>query len=73
VLEDLGDGEAAGDELIVNWVNKTLKNAGKTTSLRSFKVGPRFSSALQFCAQFSGSILRFSSANQTFKHIVQIY
>uniref|UniRef100_A0A8C5AGV4 Plastin-3 n=1 Tax=Gadus morhua TaxID=8049 RepID=A0A8C5AGV4_GADMO len=37
VLEDLGDGEAAGDELIVNWVNKTLKNAGKTTSLRSFK------------------------------------
>ncbi|KAM4621789.1 plastin-3-like [Polymixia lowei] len=37
VLEDLGDGEAAGDELIVNWVNKTLAEAGKTSSINSFK------------------------------------
>ncbi|KAK0132486.1 Plastin-3 [Merluccius polli] len=37
VLEDLGDGEAAGDELIVNWVNATLKNADKTSSIRNFK------------------------------------
>lgn len=37
VLVDLGHGEAAGDELIINWVNKTLSNAGKTTSISSFK------------------------------------
>ncbi|XP_056152436.1 plastin-3-like [Lampris incognitus] len=37
VLEDLGDGEVAGDELIVNWVNKTLAEAGKTSSINSFK------------------------------------
>jgi len=42
VLEDLGDGEAASDELIINWVNTTLKNAGKTSSIRSFKVGLSF-------------------------------
>ncbi|XP_071770322.1 plastin-3-like [Centroberyx gerrardi] len=37
VLEDLGDGEAAGDELIINWVNKILAEAGKTSSIKSFK------------------------------------
>ncbi|XP_037636331.1 plastin-3-like isoform X2 [Sebastes umbrosus] len=37
VLEDLGSGEAAGDELIITWVNKTLADAGKTSSIKSFK------------------------------------
>lgn len=37
VLEDLGSGEAAGDELIITWVNETLADAGKTSSIKSFK------------------------------------
>lgn len=38
VLEDLGDGQLAGEDLIVSWVNKTLSAAGKTSSIKSFKV-----------------------------------
>ncbi|XP_041654129.1 plastin-3-like [Cheilinus undulatus] len=38
VLEDLGDGgECAGDDLIISWVNKTLAEAGKSSSIKSFK------------------------------------
>ncbi|KAF7651595.1 hypothetical protein LDENG_00108870 [Lucifuga dentata] len=37
VLEDLGHGEVAGDDLIIKWVNKTLTEAGKTSSIKSFK------------------------------------
>ncbi|MEQ2187480.1 Plastin-3 [Goodea atripinnis] len=37
VLADLGHGEVAGDDLIISWVNKTLKEAGKTSSIKSFK------------------------------------
>ncbi|KAG8004263.1 Plastin-2 [Nibea albiflora] len=37
VLEDLGHGEIAGDDLIISWVNKTLSEAGKTSSIKSFK------------------------------------
>ncbi|KAF6730949.1 Plastin-3 [Oryzias melastigma] len=37
VLEDLGHGEVAGDDLIISWVNKTLSEAGKTSSIKSFK------------------------------------
>ncbi|XP_054647200.1 plastin-3-like isoform X3 [Dunckerocampus dactyliophorus] len=37
VLEDLGDGQVAGDDLIITWVNKTLAEAGKTSSIKSFK------------------------------------
>ncbi|XP_029918119.1 plastin-3-like [Myripristis murdjan] len=37
ILEDLGDGEAAGDDLIIQWVNKTLAEAGKTSSIKTFK------------------------------------
>ncbi|XP_053179180.1 plastin-3-like [Scomber japonicus] len=37
VLEDLGHGEAAGDDLIISWVNKTLAEAGKSSSIKSFK------------------------------------
>lgn len=38
VLEDLGDGEKVNDDIIVNWVNKTLAGAGKKTKILSFKV-----------------------------------
>uniref|UniRef100_A0A8C6MHE8 Plastin-3 n=1 Tax=Nothobranchius furzeri TaxID=105023 RepID=A0A8C6MHE8_NOTFU len=37
VLEDLGDGEKANDDVIVKWVNKTLAEAGKSTKISSFK------------------------------------
>ncbi|XP_044538895.1 plastin-3 [Gracilinanus agilis] len=37
VLEDLGDGQKANDDIIVNWVNRTLGEAGKSTSIQSFK------------------------------------
>uniref|UniRef100_A0A8C6K556 Plastin-3 n=1 Tax=Nothobranchius furzeri TaxID=105023 RepID=A0A8C6K556_NOTFU len=37
VLEDLGHGEVAGDDLIISWVNKTLAEAGKSSSFKSFK------------------------------------
>ena len=38
VLEDLGDGQKANDDIIVSWVNRTLNEAGKSTSIQSFKV-----------------------------------
>lgn len=38
VLKDLGHGEVAGDDVIISWVNKTLSGAGKTSSIKSFKV-----------------------------------
>uniref|UniRef100_A0A8C5VML4 Plastin-3 n=1 Tax=Microcebus murinus TaxID=30608 RepID=A0A8C5VML4_MICMU len=37
VLEDLGEGQKANDGIIVNWVNRTLSEAGKSTSIQSFK------------------------------------
>uniref|UniRef100_A0A8C7I7I2 Plastin-3 n=1 Tax=Oncorhynchus kisutch TaxID=8019 RepID=A0A8C7I7I2_ONCKI len=37
VLEDLGDGQKANDDIIVKWVNTTLSEAGKTTKISSFK------------------------------------
>ncbi|XP_019725342.1 plastin-2-like isoform X1 [Hippocampus comes] len=37
LLEDLGDGAVAGEDLIITWVNKTLSEAGKTSSIKSFK------------------------------------
>ncbi|XP_077434031.1 plastin-3-like isoform X2 [Vanacampus margaritifer] len=37
LLEDLGDGEVAGEDIIIAWVNKTLSEAGKTSSIKSFK------------------------------------
>lgn len=39
VLEDLGDGQKANDDIIVNWVNRTLREAEKSSSIQSFKVG----------------------------------
>uniref|UniRef100_A0A8B9TIF7 Plastin 1 n=1 Tax=Anas platyrhynchos TaxID=8839 RepID=A0A8B9TIF7_ANAPL len=37
VLSDLGEGEKVNDEIIINWVNQTLSNANKKTSITSFK------------------------------------
>ncbi|XP_067852918.1 plastin-3 [Heptranchias perlo] len=37
VLEELGDGQKVNDDIIVNWVNKTLREAGKSTTIQSFK------------------------------------
>ncbi|CAO2622755.1 PLS3, partial [Lemmus lemmus] len=37
VLEDLGEGQKVNDDIIVNWVNRTLREAGKSTSIQSFK------------------------------------
>ncbi|KAM9833165.1 plastin-3-like isoform X1 [Syngnathus typhle] len=37
LLEDLGDGDVAGEDLIITWVNQTLSEADKTSSIKSFK------------------------------------
>uniref|UniRef100_A0A8C8ANQ6 Plastin 1 n=1 Tax=Otus sunia TaxID=257818 RepID=A0A8C8ANQ6_9STRI len=37
VLSDLGEGEKVNDEIIIKWVNRTLANANKKTSITSFK------------------------------------
>ncbi|XP_012580474.1 PREDICTED: plastin-1 isoform X1 [Condylura cristata] len=37
VLSDLGEGEKVNDEIIIQWVNQTLKSAKKKTSISSFK------------------------------------
>uniref|UniRef100_A0A2K5R5C6 Calponin-homology (CH) domain-containing protein n=1 Tax=Cebus imitator TaxID=2715852 RepID=A0A2K5R5C6_CEBIM len=37
VLSDLGEGEKVNNEIIIKWVNQTLKSANKNTSISSFK------------------------------------
>ncbi|EGW00494.1 Plastin-1 [Cricetulus griseus] len=37
VLSDLGEGEKVNDDIIIKWVNQTLKSANKNTSISSFK------------------------------------
>ncbi|EDL20942.1 mCG10241, isoform CRA_a [Mus musculus] len=37
VLSDLGEGEKVTDDIIIKWVNQTLKSANKSTSISSFK------------------------------------
>ena len=37
VLEDLGDGQKANDDIIVKWVNSTLAEAGKTSKKSQIK------------------------------------
>ncbi|XP_029472920.1 plastin-1 isoform X2 [Rhinatrema bivittatum] len=37
VLSDLGEGERVNDDIIIKWVNQTLVNAKKTTSITNFK------------------------------------
>lgn len=38
VLSDIGDGEKINDQIIVDWVNTTLKNNEKTSTISNFKV-----------------------------------
>ncbi|XP_004714150.1 plastin-2 [Echinops telfairi] len=45
ILEDIGDGQKVNDDIIVNWVNETLKEAGKHSSISSFK-DPKISTSL---------------------------
>ncbi|XP_054983351.1 plastin-1 isoform X1 [Sorex araneus] len=37
VLSDLGEGEKVNDEIIIKWVNQTLKDANKKSFITSFK------------------------------------
>ncbi|XP_051985100.1 plastin-1-like [Xyrauchen texanus] len=37
VLSDLGEGEIVSDQIIVNWVNDTLKKGGKNSFINGFK------------------------------------
>ncbi|XP_051768913.1 plastin-1 isoform X1 [Ctenopharyngodon idella] len=37
VLSDIGEGEIVTDQIIINWVNKTLKQGGKDSYINSFK------------------------------------
>ncbi|KAI2667303.1 Plastin-1 [Labeo rohita] len=37
VLSDIGDGEKVTDQIIINWVNETLKQGQKDTYISSFK------------------------------------
>ncbi|KAF3827194.1 hypothetical protein GH733_002680, partial [Mirounga leonina] len=37
VLSDLGEGEKVNDEIIIKWVNHTLKSAKKNASISNFK------------------------------------
>ncbi|MBV95578.1 Plastin-2, partial [Eschrichtius robustus] len=37
ILEELGGGQKVNDDTIVNWVNETLKEAEKSSSISSFK------------------------------------
>ncbi|KAM4702355.1 LOW QUALITY PROTEIN: plastin-2 [Discoglossus pictus] len=39
ILEDIGGGQKVNDDTIVTWVNKTLKEAGKSSSISGFKDG----------------------------------
>ncbi|XP_008572667.1 PREDICTED: plastin-2 [Galeopterus variegatus] len=45
ILEEIGGGQKVNDDIIVNWVNETLKEAGKSSSISSFK-DPRISTSL---------------------------
>ncbi|EPY87559.1 hypothetical protein CB1_000237014 [Camelus ferus] len=40
ILEDIGGGQKVNDDIIVNWVNETLKEAEKSSSISSFKRYP---------------------------------
>ena len=38
ILEEIGGGRKVNDDTIVSWVNETLKEAEKNSSISSFKV-----------------------------------
>ncbi|KAM4795155.1 plastin-2 [Rhinophrynus dorsalis] len=39
ILEDIGGGQKVNDDTIVNWVNETLREAGKSSTISGFKDG----------------------------------
>ncbi|MEE6471166.1 hypothetical protein FKM82_009200 [Ascaphus truei] len=39
ILEDIGGGQKVNDDTIVHWVNESLKEAGKSSSISGFKDG----------------------------------
>ena len=41
MLEEIGGGQKVNDDIIINFVNDTLREAGKCSSISSFKVKPR--------------------------------
>ncbi|XP_059984743.1 plastin-2 isoform X3 [Lagenorhynchus albirostris] len=45
ILEELGGGQKVNDDTIVHWVNETLKEAEKSSSISSFK-DPKISTSL---------------------------
>ncbi|KAF3825822.1 hypothetical protein GH733_006649 [Mirounga leonina] len=45
ILEEIGGGQKVNDDIIVNWVNETLKEAAKSSSISSFK-DPKISTSL---------------------------
>uniref|UniRef100_A0A452UQX1 Lymphocyte cytosolic protein 1 n=1 Tax=Ursus maritimus TaxID=29073 RepID=A0A452UQX1_URSMA len=45
ILEEIGGGQKVNDDIIVNWVNETLKEAMKSSSISSFK-DPKISTSL---------------------------
>jgi plastin-3 len=60
VLEDLGDGQKANDDIIVRWVNSTLADAGKTSKINSFKVGPVLqSTAVILFTSWSTAVIQY--------------
>lgn len=64
VLSDLGEGEKVNDEIIIKWVNQTLKSANKNTSISSFKVikailkifGKKLSVGINFIENYIGLV-----------------
>ncbi|KAL0614873.1 Plastin-2 [Plecturocebus cupreus] len=58
ILEEIGGGQKVNDDIIVNWVNETLKEAEKSSSISSFKgltLSPRL--------RYSGMIMTHCSLN----------
>ncbi|XP_077339366.1 plastin-2 [Lithobates pipiens] len=45
ILEDIGGGQKVNDDTIINWVNQTLREAGKSSSISGFK-DPKISTSL---------------------------
>ncbi|XP_072266024.1 plastin-2 [Pyxicephalus adspersus] len=45
MLEDIGGGQKVNDDTIISWVNETLTEAGKSSSISSFK-DPKISTSL---------------------------
>ncbi len=60
VLSDIGDGEKVSDQVIIDWVNNTLKQGQKDSYINSFKVNPIHYQWIQYqiCLSFFFSSLK---------------